>query len=60
MALWEMESEAMLTPREKAPLPEAQRRFEPMMLDSEPNTLPTELFLPHETELLLLLLLRSM
>ena len=27
-----MESEPMLTPREKSPLPEAQRRIEPMML----------------------------
>ena len=27
-----MESEPMLTPREKPPLPEAQRRVEPMML----------------------------
>ena len=28
----EMESETMLTPREKSPLPKAQRRFEPVTL----------------------------
>ena len=39
-----IESEPMLTPNEKSPLPEKspQRRIEPMTLqDSEPNTLPT-------------------
>ena len=29
---WGMESDPMLTPREKSPLPEAQRRLKPMML----------------------------
>ena len=44
---WGMEMEPMLTPGEKSPLPEAQSRAEPVMLqDSEPNTLLTELFLP--------------
>ena len=44
-----MESETMLTPRENFPLPEAQRKFEPwccITQDSEPNTLPSELFRP--------------
>ena len=42
-----MEPETMLTPREKFPLPEAQRRFEPescITQDSESYTLTTELF----------------
>ena len=45
----EMESEPMLTPREKSPLPEAQRRIEPAPLhhaNSEPSPSPTELFRP--------------
>ena len=45
-----MESETMLTLREKSPLPEAQRRFEPVMLNhtgQQPNALPIELFRPH-------------
>ena len=44
-----IESEPMLTPREKFGLPTAQRRVEPVTAstqDSEPNTLPTELFRP--------------
>ena len=44
-----MESKPMLTPKEKSPLPEAQRRIEITMLHHaghEPNTLPTELFRP--------------
>ena len=36
----------MLTPKEKSPLPEAQRRVEPITPDSEHNTIPTELFRP--------------
>ena len=44
-----MESECMSTPREKSLLPEAQRRVDPrhsITQDSEPNTLPTDLFRP--------------
>ena len=48
-----MESEPMLTPREKSPIPEnsPQRRIEAATQDSEPNTLPTELFRPHAGDL---------
>ena len=44
----EMESEPLLTPMEKSPLPEAQRRVEPTMLHHtvQSNTLLTELFWP--------------
>ena len=38
--------EPMLTPREKSPSLEAQKRIKPMMQDSKPITLPTELFCP--------------
>ena len=46
---WGLESETMSNPREKSPLPEAQRRVKPVMLhhaDSEPNTLPTAILAP--------------
>ena len=36
----------MLTPREKSPLPEAERRVELATLHHKPNTPPTELFCP--------------
>ena len=42
----------MLTPREKSPILEAQRRVKPVTLDSKPNTLPTELFRPLNDNLL--------
>ena len=44
-----MESEPMLTPREKLPLPEVQGRIEPATLHhtgKRANMLPTELFQP--------------
>ena len=50
-----MESEHMLTPREKSPLPKKFRGGSNLrcciMQDSEPNTLLTQLFWPHDVYL---------